>query len=56
MFNTFESFVMQSRTTSLVPVFFQSIGMEIQRHRNVCCVLTEGQLLVSMNTAFVKTL
>jgi hypothetical protein len=26
---------------SLVPVFFQALGMEIQRYRNVCCALTD---------------
>jgi hypothetical protein len=36
MFNAFEFFVMQH-----LVLVFQALGMEIQRYRNVCWVLTD---------------
>jgi hypothetical protein len=44
MFNAFEFLwraVLNNVSVSLALIFFQALGMEIQRYRNVCCALID---------------
>jgi hypothetical protein len=40
--------VLLNISKSLVPVFFQALGMEIKRYRNVWCALTDYKPAVEL--------